>query len=91
LLPLDPEMPFFGGKTLKVTAGMDLHYKNGKPAVILKGVSVWGVPIPNAWMGDIKNIDLVDTYGDKGFWKAFSEGVDDIEIGDGKLTIKLKE
>ena len=91
LLPLDPEMPVFGGKTLKVSAGIDLHYKNGRPAVILRGVSVWGVPIPNAWLGDLKNIDLVAQYGDKGFWKAFSEGVDDIEIGDDKLTIKLKE
>jgi len=38
-----------------------------------------GVPIPNAWLGGIKNIDLVKEFGaDKGFWKTFSDGVENL-------------
>ena len=51
-----------------------------------------GVPIPNAWLGGIKNIDLVKEFGaDKGFWKTFSDGVENIKIEEGRLKIKLKE
>jgi len=92
IIPMDPEFPMFGGKTLKVNAGAELSYKDGRPIVILKGVSLWGVPVPNAWLGNLKNVDLVNEFGgDEGFWKSFSEGIDNIEIQDGELRIKLKE
>ncbi len=32
-----------------------------------------------------KNVDLVSEYGDRGFWKAFAEGVDDIEVRQGEI------
>ena len=35
-----------------------MRYANGRPVMVLKGVSVWGVPLPNAWLGNLKNIDL---------------------------------
>ena len=81
LIPLDPEFPFLGGKTLKVTAGLELRYDKGNPVVMLKGISVWGVPIPNAWLGGIKNIDMVKEFGaEEGFWKAFSAGIENILV-----------
>ncbi|RTZ63610.1 MAG: arginine N-succinyltransferase [Aquificaceae bacterium] len=92
IIPLDPDFPFFGGKTLKVTAGMELAYQASRPIVILKGVSVWGVPIPNAWLGNLKNVDLVKEFGgDEGFWKSFADGIDNIHVEDNQLRIKLKE
>jgi hypothetical protein len=43
-------------------------------------------------MGGIKNIDLVEEFGDRtGFWKTFSEGVEDIKVEDGFLKLKFKE
>lgn len=92
LLPLDEDFPVLGGKTLKAKAGIGLAYKEGKPVVILKGVSIMGVPVPNAWLGNLKNIDLIEQYGGKeGFWKSFAEGVDQLVVEEGKLKIKLKE
>ena len=92
LIPLDEEFPLLGGKTLKVTAGLKLAYKNKKPVVVLRGISLWGVPIPNAWLGNMKNVDLVQEFGDqKGFWSAFAEGIDEVEVSDGQLRVRLKE
>jgi len=92
LVPLDPEFPVLGGETLKVTAGMEMRYANGCPVMVLKGVSVWGVPLPNAWLGNLKNIDLVSEFGDQGgFWQAFADGIEEIEVREGKLRVKLKE
>lgn len=92
LIPVDEDFPIMGGQILKVRAGMELAYRDNRPIAILKGVSVMGVPIPNAWLGGMKNIDLVEYYGDEaGFWKAFADGVDNIRIEDGNITMMLKE
>lgn len=92
LLPLDPDFPFIGGKTLKVNAGMELAYANNNPIIKLKGVSVWGVAVPNAWLGNLKNVDLVREFGgNAGFWQSFAAGVEDIHVEEDHLLIKLKE
>jgi hypothetical protein len=92
LVPVDEDFPVMGGKILKVRAGLELAYRNNKPIVILKGISLMGVPIPNAWLGGVKNIDLVAEYGaDAGFWKSFAAGVNNISVSEGKLLIELKE
>ena len=92
LIPVDQEFPFIGGKTIKVTAGMELAFKDSHPIVMLKGVSLMGMPIPNSWLGGLKNIDLIKEYGhDEGFWNAFSEGVGEMHAEEGRFVIKLKE
>ncbi|MDH3378077.1 MAG: arginine N-succinyltransferase, partial [Gammaproteobacteria bacterium] len=53
--------------------------------------SIMGVPLPNAWLGGIKNIDLVREYGDEGFWKAFDAGVEEVSVDEGRLRIVLKK
>ena len=80
-----------GGRTLRVSAGVEMAFSQGRPRVILKGVTVMGVPIPNAWLGNLKNIDLIREFGDsQGFWKSFADGVEDIHVEDGRLMVKLK-
>lgn len=92
LIPFEPDFPVLGGKTLRVNAGIELDYRNNKPVVIVRGVSVMGVPVPNAWLGMVKNVDLVEQFGgNPGFWQSFADGVEVIEIADGKLHIELKE
>jgi len=92
LVPVDEDFPILGGKILRVRTGVVFTYDKGKPVVILKGITIMGVPMPNAWLGGIKNIDLVKEFGaDKGFWKTFSDGVEDIKVKEGHLKIKLKE
>ncbi|BBL35633.1 hypothetical protein Nstercoris_01907 [Nitrosomonas stercoris] len=92
LLPMEEDFPVLGGKTLRLNAGLGMAYQDNKPIIILKGISVMGIPIPNAWLGGIKNIDLVNEFGvDPGFWKSFSDGVEHIQVTDGKIDIRLKE
>jgi hypothetical protein len=92
LVPLEEDFPMLGGKTLRVNAGVELAYQGSRPIVVLKGVSIMGVPIPNAWLGNLKNVDLVQEFGaDQGFWKSFADGVEYIQVEDGRLLVKLKE
>lgn len=92
LIDLDPDFPILGGKTLKITAGLELRIDQHQPRAILKGVSVWGVPLPNDWLGNLKNIDLLKEFGNSGgFWQSIERGIEEIEITQGQLRVKLKE
>jgi hypothetical protein len=93
LIPLDPDFPVLGGKTLKVKAGAELRYGAGRPVIMLKGVSLMGIPMPNSWLGGLKNVDLVQKYAglDEGFWNGFAQGVENISVQEGRLNIRLKE
>lgn len=92
LIPLEEDFPVLGGKTLRFNAGIGMAYQKDKPVIVLKGVSIMGIPIPNAWLGGLKNIDLVREFGvDPGFWRSFSEGVEDIQVTDGQINIRFKE
>ena len=92
LVHLDPDMPILGGNTLKVTAGMELSLGKDGARAILKGISVWGVPLPNAWLGNMKNVDLIKQFGKSGgFWQAINDGVEAVEVREGQLYIRLKE
>ncbi len=92
IIPVDPDFPIMGGKNLKIKAGTEVAYKDNKPVVIFRGLSIMGVPLPKAWLGDIKNIDLVEEFGDEqGFWKGFSAGIELLQVEDSSLLIILKE
>lgn len=92
LVPLDPDFPIMGGKTVRINAGMQLNYIDGRPVAVLKGVSVMGVPLPNAWLGNLKNIDLVQEFGDQqGFWSSFAAGINALKIENGELKLSLNE
>ena len=91
-MPMDQDFPVLGGKTLRARAGVEFAYENQRPVVKLRGLSIMGVPLPNAWLGGLKNIDLVREFGsDQGFWKAFADGVAAVKVEEGNLMIQLKE
>ncbi len=92
LVPMEEGFPVLGGKTIRVRAGVEFAYRDERPVVRLKGLSVMGVPMPNAWLGGLKNIDLVQEFGnDPGFWKSFADGVASIRVEEGQLTLELNE
>lgn len=92
VLPLDDELPVIGGKTLRLNAGLKMGYEDGQLFVALKGVSIGGIPLPNAWLGNIKERNIVEEFGSEdGFWKLFSEGIQDITVQDGQIAIQLNE
>ena len=91
-LPLDQDFPVLGGKTLRVSAGAELAYRQGRPVVILKGVSLMGIPVPNAWLGGMKNIDLMEAFGGSpGFWQSLGEGLESVQVREGELYLRLRE
>lgn len=92
LVDMPPDFPLLGGKTVRVTGGMELRLVDGRPSAVLKGISVWGVPLPNAWLGNMKNVDLFREFGGAGgFWQTLGEGIESIQVEEGRLHIRLRE
>jgi hypothetical protein len=86
---LDPDLPIVGGRRLKARARFVLNSETGQPQLVLDDLTVWGVSIPNDWLGGLKGQDLLkQTLGNP---NGQLPGVEDFQVEDGQIRIKLKE
>lgn len=87
---LDPDLPLVGGKRLKARARFFVNGDSKHPSLVLDDVTVWGVSLPNDWLGGLKNQDLLgQTLGTGNSGKL--PGVEELKIEDGQIRIKLAE
>ena len=86
---LDPNLPLVGGKHLKARARFLVGKVPGKPGLVLDDVTVWGISLPNDWLGGLKGHDLLgELLGGKGGGIA---GVEEFKVESGRLIIRLAE
>ncbi len=86
---LDPDLPIVGGKRLKARARFLVSEVPGKAAFVLDDVTVWGVSLPNDWLGGLKGHDFIgESIGGKGHGIA---GVEEFKVEPGRLVIRLAE
>jgi len=86
---LDPDLPVVGGKRLKARARFLVSEVPGKANFILDDVTVWGISLPNDWLGGLKGHDFIgESIGGKGSGIA---GVEEFKVEPGRLIIRLKE
>jgi hypothetical protein len=85
---LDPDLPVVGGKRLKARARFLLSNDEGGPHFVIDDVTVWGVSLPNEWLGGLKGRDLIaETLGSGGGLP----GVETIEVVPGEIRVELKD
>ncbi len=85
---LDPELPVVGGKRLKARARFLVDAAAGQPALVLDDLTVWGISLPNDWLGGIKGQNLLaDAFGTSGGLA----GVESLVVERGRLVIRLAE
>jgi hypothetical protein len=47
--------------------------------------------MPSAWLGDLKEKDFIQEFGENGgFWKQFSDGIEHLEVLNGRIKVKLR-
>ena len=90
----EEDVPMVGGMTVKLRCrvGAKLDPTTRKLFLALQEVTLNGIPIPNAWLGEIKNKNLFDTASDAeptGFLKTLADGIEDIDLRNGQLRIRL--
>jgi hypothetical protein len=83
---LDPDLPILGGKRLKARARFFVRGAPDKPALVLDDLTVWGISLPNDWLGGLKGQDLLDEALGGGI-----RGVEEFKVERGRLFIRLKD
>lgn len=87
---LDPDLPMVGGKRLKARARFLITQDEAGPHFIIDDVTVWGVSLPNDWLGGLKGRDLIGEAIGTSEHRGLA-GVESMEVVSGEIRIKLKE
>ena len=83
---LDPDLPVLGGKRLKARARFLVGGAPDKPALVLDDLTVWGISLPNEWLGGLKGQDLLGEALGGGIG-----GVEEFKVERERLFIRLKD
>lgn len=93
IVPIPPDAPLFGGTTLRLRLALGVRMaENKKMTVQVNDISVGGVPLPNAWLGDIKGVNLADErFESDPALQRFFDGIKTLEVRNGELLVVLNE
>ncbi len=80
-----PDVPLLGGRVLNVRSGVRFETGEEGLSARLVGVSVAGIPLPDAWLGGMKDEDLLGLDA----FRNLGAGIETIEVADGELTLRL--
>ena len=94
LAPMDEEVPLLGGRTLRVNVAFHaIPSANKKISFSLADVNVGGISLPNAWLGNLKGIDLLNQLHDDSspLVSTISAGIQELQLQQGELRILLND
>lgn len=89
-IPLDQGVPVIGGRKLRARAKFSVDTTSGFYALALDDLTVWGISVPNDWLGGIKGRNLLaEALGTKD--APGIPGVESLALERGRLVLRLKE
>jgi hypothetical protein len=88
---LPPDVPLVGGKKLKGRARFLVKTTAGAPELILDDVTIWGISVPNAWLGEVKGQNLLGSLLPASASDGNVGGIRKIRVTDQALIIELAE
>ncbi len=93
--PVAEDVAVVGGKTLRANITIQIFLdENGQLQLTLDDVTVGGIPLPNAWLFDLKHKNLIELDGSPegtGLLKRMADGIADFEVENGQIRIRLNE
>ncbi len=96
LAPVDQEVPVLGGHTVRFQVAFNTKLDdNRRFAFSLADVNVGGISLPNAWLGNIKGLNLLAEsdpgMADSPLLKGFAAGIKDLQVRNGELRMVLND
>lgn len=85
---LDPDLPYLGGKRFKARARFIVGDTPGKPEFVLDDFTLWGVSLPNEWLGGLKGQNL---FGQALGAEGSLPGIEEFRVERGQLVVCLAE
>lgn len=87
---LDPDLPLLGGRRFKARARFRVSEVPGQPAFIIDDLTIWGISLPNAWLGGLKGRNLLPEILGTGS-NGQIPGVESFSVRPGQLSIRLTD
>lgn len=95
LVPVPPDagLPLISGTTLRLSLSLNARMDiNKKLAVEILDVRIGGLPMPNAWLGDLKGVNLAgENLEQDPALQRFFAGIQDMQITPSGLRVTLAE
>ncbi|WP_017925377.1 hypothetical protein [Thioalkalivibrio sp. HL-Eb18] len=79
------DVPLLGGRVLNVRSGVRFETEGEELRARLVGVSVAGIPLPDAWLGGLKDEDLLALEP----FQHLRAGIESIDVREGELALHL--
>lgn len=92
-IPADSGLPLLAGANLRLRFSLDAACDpQAGPRFAIRDVRLGGVPLPDAWLGGIKGLNLVDQNlnQDPGV-QRFLSGIQDLEVRPEGIRLRLRE
>jgi len=92
-IPAETELPLLAGTTLRLRLSLSAEMSADKKlAVKVNSITVGGLSLPNAWLGDIKGVNLVGENLEKDpALQRFFAGIQEMEIRPEGVRVLLNE
>jgi hypothetical protein len=95
LAPMEEGVPLFGGQTLRLKVAFNTKLDDQKRfALSLSDVSIGGISLPNAWLGNVKGLNLLSQQGElreKDFLHGLAAGIKDFQMKEGEMRVVLND
>ena len=91
-IPIPPDFPIGGGTTFRARGRFQINVVEGQPpTAMLEDLTVLGLSLPQAWLGDLKGRNLFeDRPGNPGNG-AFLQGIKSLKVEPGNLVLEVNE
>ena len=92
ILPVDRDAPVMAGKNIRISAVLATKVNaDHHLALSLSDVTVGGISLPNAWLGNVKGLDLLADNTDDEVLRGFAAGIKDFQVRDGEVRVVLND
>lgn len=93
IVPMEHDAIVLGGKTLRLKVSLGLRMgSDHRPIMELNELSLGGIPLPNAWLGGLKGVNLLasEISADPAA-QNFASGVHGLTVNNGEIRLELND
>lgn len=92
-IPADSGLPLLAGAHLRLRFSLDAACNPVTgPRFAIRDVRLGGVPLPSAWLGDIKGLNLIDpNFNQDPAVQRFLSGIQELEVRPEGIHLRLRE
>lgn len=91
-VPIPPDFPIGGGSTFRARGRFVVKVGDGQvPTAVLEDLTVFGLSLPQAWLGGIKGRNLFEENLDQRKSGPLLEGIKSLKVEPGNLVLEVHE